>query len=77
MHRRILGYQRWDGASFMFVENAIDSFDVIMRKNIFGLKKHIFTIHNDLMEVMDNCTDIVNSPIWSSWAKSLNTVYFL
>ena len=25
-------------ASFMFVNNAIDSFDVIMSKNIFALK---------------------------------------
>jgi len=41
----------------MFVNNAIDSFDVIM---------HVFF-----------CIDIINGPLWSSWAKSLFTVYQL
>ena len=59
MHRRILGYYRWNSASCIFVNNAIDSFDVIMGKNIYDLKKRIFTIYNDLMY---NCTDIVNGP---------------
>ena len=27
MHRRILGYNKWDSASKMFVSNAIDNFD--------------------------------------------------
>ena len=30
--------------------------------------------NNDLIKVMYNCIDIVNSPMWSSWAKSLFTV---
>ena len=34
MHRRILGYNRWDSASNMFVSNAIDNFDASLRKNI-------------------------------------------
>ena len=60
MHRQILGYNWWDSANFMFVNNAIDSFDVVMRKNIYGLKKCIFTIYNHLIKAMYNCTDIVN-----------------
>ena len=31
MHRRILGYNRWDSASNMFVSNAIDNFDASLR----------------------------------------------
>ena len=33
MHRRILGYNRWDSASNMFVSNVIDNFDANLRKN--------------------------------------------
>ena len=34
MHRRILGYSRRDSASGMFANNAIDTFDALLRKNI-------------------------------------------
>ena len=37
MHRRILGYNRWDSASNMFVNNTIDNFDANLRKNFFRL----------------------------------------
>ena len=36
MHRRILGYSRRDSASGMFASNAIDTFDALLRKNIYG-----------------------------------------
>ena len=38
MHKRMLGYNRWDSASNMFVNNAIDTFDVLLRKNMIGFK---------------------------------------
>ena len=38
MHRRILGYNRRDSASSMFANNAIDTFDALLRKNMYGLK---------------------------------------
>ena len=47
MHTRILGYNRRDSASSMFANNAIDTFDALLRKNIYGLKKRIFNINND------------------------------
>ena len=58
----------------MFVNNAIDTFDVLMRKNIYGFKTRICNINNDLIKVMYNCIDIVNDPMWSSWSESLYTV---
>ena len=67
MHRRILGYNRRDSASSMFANNAIDTFDALLRKNIFN-------INNDLIRVMYNCFEIVNGPMWISWANSLYTV---
>ena len=64
MRRQILGYSRWDSASSMFANNAIDTFDALLRKNIYGLKKLIFNIKIDLIRVMYNCFEIVNGPIW-------------
>ena len=43
----------------MFVNNANNTFDVLLRKNINGLKKCIFNINNDLIRVMTNYIDIV------------------
>ena len=34
IHRRILGYNRRDSASSMFANNAIDTFNALLRKNI-------------------------------------------
>ena len=47
-------YSRRDSASSMFANNAIDTFDALLRKNIYGLKKRIFNINNDLIRVMYN-----------------------
>ena len=59
----------------MFANNAIYTFDALLRKNIYGLKKRIFNINNDLIViVMYNSFEIVNGPMWISWAKSLYTV---
>ena len=52
--------------SFLFVNNTINSFDAIMRKNDFVFFKCTFTIHNDLIKVMYNCIDMVNGTMWSS-----------
>ena len=52
MHRRILGYSRRDSASGMFANNAIDTFDALLRKNIYGFKRHILNINNDLIRVI-------------------------
>ena len=43
MHRRILGYSRLDSASSMFANNAIDTFDALLRRNIYGLKNAFLT----------------------------------
>ena len=44
-------------------------FDALLRKNIYGLKKRIFNINTDLIRVMYNCFEIVNGPMWISWAN--------
>ena len=40
MHRWILEYSRRDSASGMLVNNVIDTYDALLRKNIYGLKTH-------------------------------------
>ena len=43
MHRRILGYNRWDSASSMFVNNATDTFDALLREDIYGFQNAFLT----------------------------------
>ena len=45
-------------------------FDALLRKNIYGFKQLIFNINNDLIRVMYNCFELVNGPVWISWANS-------
>ena len=73
MHKRILGYSRRVSANGMFANNAIDTFDALLRKNIYGFKRRTSNINNDLIRVMYNCFEIVNGPMWISWANSLYT----
>ena len=62
------------GCNSMFANNAIDTFDALLRKNIDGFKRRISNINNDLIRVMYNCFEIVNGPMWISCANSLYTV---
>ena len=71
MHRRILGYNRWDSASNMFVSNAIDNFDASLRKNIYRFRQRVYKIDNNLIKCLNNCKDILNGPMWSSWSQAL------
>ena len=65
---------RWESASSMFVNNAIDIFNVLMRKNIHGLNKRVLNINNDLIKVMYNCTAVVNCPVRSIAEQNLCTL---
>ena len=66
--------RREDSASGMFADKAIDTFDALSGKNIYGFKRRIFNINNYLISVMCNCFETVNGPMWISWANSLHTV---
>ena len=61
----------------MSVSNAIDTFDALLRKNVYGVRKHILNIDNDTIKCMYNCTDIVKGSMWTSWAESLYIVRLL
>ena len=44
MQRRLLRYNRLDSASCMIVNNSIDNFDALLRKNIYGLENMFMTL---------------------------------
>ena len=53
----------------MFVSNAIDNFDASLRKNIYRFRQRVYKIDNNLMKCLNNCKDILNGPMWSSWSR--------
>ena len=57
--------------SNMFVSNAIDNFDANLRKNIYRFRQRVYKIDNNLIKCLNNCKDILNGPMWSSWSQAL------
>ena len=58
----------------MFVSNAIDNFDANLRKNIqpvYRFRQRVYIIENNLIKCLNNCKDILNGPMWSSWSQAL------
>ena len=53
----------------MFVGNATDTFDALLRNNVFGFRKRIINIDNGKIKCLYNCTDIINGPMWTSCAE--------
>ena len=58
----------------MFVNNAFDIFNVLMRKNIHGLRKRVLRINNNLTKVMYNCIVVVNCSMWSTAEQNVCTL---
>ena len=52
-----------------FVSNVIDNFDAYLCKNKF--RKRVYIIENNLIKCLNNCKDILNGPMWSSWSHAL------
>ena len=76
MHRHILGYNRWDSASCMFANYSIDNFDALLCKNIYGFRKRVYDIENNLIKYMNICINIPNGPMWSKWVI-LHPIYII
>ena len=55
----------------MVVSNAIDNFDASLRKNIYIFRQRVYKIENNLIKCLNNCKDILNDPMWSSWSQAL------
>ena len=58
----------------MFVNSSIDNVDVLLRKNIYGFRKRVYDIENNLIKCMNTYINIHNGPMWSRLAQ---TLYFV
>ena len=38
---------------FVFVNNSIDTFDALLRKKIYGFRKWVYNIENNLIKCMN------------------------
>ena len=48
----------------MFVNNSVDTVDAPLSKNIYGFRTRVYSIEHF-------CINILNEPMWSSWAEAL------
>ena len=69
--RHFLGYPKYCSASGMFLENNIDSFDVLRRKYIYNFTCRLFVSQNSIIEAIYTCNKII-SPV-KEWTKCLFT----
>ena len=71
IHKKVLGYNRWDSASCTFVNNIIVNFDAILSKNIDGFRKRVYHIENNLIKCTNTYIiikkNILNGSTWSMW----------
>ena len=50
---------------------ALHHFDALLCKNIYGFRKRVYNIENDLVKCVSSCVNIVNGPGRSRCAKTL------
>jgi len=70
--RHFLGYPKYCSASGMFLDNNIDSFDVLRRKYIYKFTCRLFASQNSIIESIYTCNKII-SPSVKEWTKCLFT----
>jgi len=73
VYRRILGFNRSDSASHMYVLNRIDNFDTVLRKNVYGFMHRVCTINNELVRNVTKCVMHLCNGMWSKWTQLLYT----
>ena len=68
--RIILGYDRRSSSSSMFVTNRIDSFDALLRKQMYGLMKRLSVSNNVIVRKVTD-TLYFTSDLRRLWLKSV------
>ena len=68
--RLLLGYERRDSASSMFVSNRIDTFDAVLRRQIYGLKQRLLKSSNSIVQSVYESV-YFNSETVKLWNKLL------
>jgi len=59
----------------MYVSNGLDSFEVFMRKNIFGFMQRVHAIDNVLVKCAISTSNIIYNGMVHKWFKYLYTCY--
>ena len=62
MYKFILGLNKFDSVSHMYVTNGLDNFDAFMRKNIYGFMNRLCNINKNLVNCFD--TMYVRNSMW-------------
>ena len=75
VYRRVLGYVKSDSASNMFVNNQVENFDAHNRHLIYSLRPRILNCENSIVVCLNDCFYIRGRYTWTSWQKSLYTVW--
>ena len=73
MYKLILGLNKFDSASHMYVTNGLDNFDAFMRKNIYGFMNRVCNMNNNLVRSTVFCTMYVRNSMWHKWILKLYT----
>lgn len=69
--RKLLGYDRFCSASDMFVTNRVDTFDVRIRRLIFGFRDRLRMCENTLITCMNKSDAFRKSPLVETWSTAL------
>ena len=77
VYRRILKLPPRSSASTMYAVNHIDSFEILVRKRVFGFTERLKVSENSIISCIDNSWKM-QFEIWNPWIKPLlsNTLYF-
>ena len=66
VYRRILKLPPRSRASTMYAINHIDSFEVLLRKRIFGFTERLYNYENTIIKCINNSW-VLRFDIWSPW----------
>ena len=66
-YKLILGLNKFDSASHMYVTNGLDNFDAFMRKNIYGFMNRVCNINNNLVRSTVFGTMYMRNSMWQKW----------
>jgi hypothetical protein len=70
--RNVLGYNRYDSASSMFVSNTIDGFGARIRKSNFKFRERLLASNNNIVMNINANMWIISNYMWRKWT---NTMY--
>ena len=74
VHRKLLGYERRDSASQMFVSNNLCNFEALLRKTTYSFVKRLQRSSNVLIRTVSLSHTVQNGTIYGRWNNVLYNV---